>query len=63
LRRRGVPFSVGIVGTRENLPHAVELRRRLDPGVYLWVNAYKREPDYYAPDEIESIRAIDPISI
>ena len=60
LRQRGVPFSVGIVGTRENLPHAAELRRRLDPGVYVWVNAYKREPDYYRPDELEAIRAIDP---
>src|SRR5262249_45076167 len=60
LRRRGVPFSVGIVGTRENLPHAVELRRRLDPSVYLWVNAYKREPDYYRPDELAAIRVIDP---
>src|SRR5262249_40321534 len=60
LRRRGVPFSVGIVGTREDGPYPAGLRRRLDPGVYVWVNAYKREPNYYAPDEIAAIRAIDP---
>ena len=60
LRRRGVPFSVGIVGTRDNLPHARRLRQRLDAGVYLWVNAYKREPDYYTPAELAEVRAIDP---
>jgi MoaA/NifB/PqqE/SkfB family radical SAM enzyme len=60
LQERGVPFSVGIVGTRENLPHLRRLRRRLDPRVYLWVNAYKREPDYYLPGELEEIRSIDP---
>jgi MoaA/NifB/PqqE/SkfB family radical SAM enzyme len=60
LRRRGVPFSVGVVGTRENIPHAEALRARLPGDVYLWVNAYKREPDYYAPGEVERVRAIDP---
>jgi hypothetical protein len=60
LRRRGVPFSVGIVGTRDNLPHARRLRQRLEQGVYLWVNAYKREPNYYTPAELAEVRAIDP---
>jgi MoaA/NifB/PqqE/SkfB family radical SAM enzyme len=60
LRRRGVPFSVGVVGTRDNLPHARRLRARLDRGVYVWVNAYKREPDYYTPAELAEVRAIDP---
>jgi MoaA/NifB/PqqE/SkfB family radical SAM enzyme len=61
LLARGVPFSVGVVGTRENLPHARALRERLDPRVYLWVNSYQREPDYYAPEELAAIRAIDPL--
>lgn len=60
LRERGVPFSVGVVGTRENLPHAEALRARLPADVYLWVNAYKRERDYYAPADVERIRRIDP---
>ncbi len=60
LRERGVPFSVGIVGTRENLPHLHALRRRLDPDVYLWVNAYQRERNYYTPQELEEVRAVDP---
>jgi MoaA/NifB/PqqE/SkfB family radical SAM enzyme len=60
LRRRGVPFSVGVVGTRENLPHLEALRRRLHPSVYVWVNAYQREPDYYRAEELAAVRAIDP---
>jgi MoaA/NifB/PqqE/SkfB family radical SAM enzyme len=60
LRERGVPFSVGVVATRENLPAARMLRERLDHGVYLWLNAYKREGDYYTADELRAIRAIDP---
>jgi MoaA/NifB/PqqE/SkfB family radical SAM enzyme len=60
LRERGVPFSVGVVGTRENLPHVRGLRGRLDPRVYLWVNAYQREPGYYSPAELAEIRAVDP---
>src|SRR5262249_49136203 len=61
LRACAVPFSVGIVGTRENLPHALRLRQRLDRRVYLWVNAYQREPGYYRPEELELLRGIDPL--
>lgn len=60
LQERGVPFSAGIVGTRENLPHLRTLRRRLDPHIYLWVNAYQREPNYYTAEQLEQIRAVDP---
>jgi MoaA/NifB/PqqE/SkfB family radical SAM enzyme len=60
LLERGVPFSVGVVGTRENLPHLDELRRRLDRRVYLWVNAYQRERPYYTAGELAAIRRVDP---
>src|SRR5262245_24640435 len=60
LRGRGGPFSVGVGGTRDNLAHAEALRARLPADVYLWVNAYKREPDYYATGELERLRRIDP---
>jgi MoaA/NifB/PqqE/SkfB family radical SAM enzyme len=60
LQERGVPFSVGIVGTRENLPHMRLLRERLDRRIYLWVNAYQREPNYYSAEELAEIRGIDP---
>jgi MoaA/NifB/PqqE/SkfB family radical SAM enzyme len=61
LRERGVRFSVGLVGTQANLPHMRRLRERLDPAVYLWVNAYQREPDYYTPEQLAGIRAVDPL--
>src|SRR5205823_1837899 len=38
LRSAGVPFSVGIVGTHENLRPMQLLRERLPRDVYLWVN-------------------------
>jgi MoaA/NifB/PqqE/SkfB family radical SAM enzyme len=60
LQERGVPFSVGLVGTHANLPHLRPLREQLDPRVYLWVNAYQREPDYYTPAQLATIRAVDP---
>ena len=60
LRERSIPFSVGLVGVRENLPEMLPLRQRLDPAVYLWVNPYQREPDYYAPEELALIRSVDP---
>jgi len=61
LLARGVRFSVGIVGTRENLPSMHRLRARLDPRIYLWVNAYQREPNYYTPEELDEIRGVDPL--
>lgn len=60
LRRRGILFSVGVVGTRENLSPMHELRARLAPDVYVWVNAYKREANYYSEEELQEIRAVDP---
>jgi MoaA/NifB/PqqE/SkfB family radical SAM enzyme len=60
LQERGVLFSVGIVGTHANLPHMHRLRERLDSRVYLWVNAYQREPNYYTPEQLAEIRAVDP---
>lgn len=60
LWQRGVPFSVGIVGTHANLSHMEELRARLDPDIYLWVNAYQREANYYTPEQLAAIRAVDP---
>jgi MoaA/NifB/PqqE/SkfB family radical SAM enzyme len=61
LQARRIPFSIGIVGTRENLPFARQLRERLDRHIYLWINAYKHEPDYYTCEELEGIRTIDPL--
>ena len=56
-----IRYSVGIVGLRENLELAQELRASLNEGVYLWVNAYKREDGYYDPILFEKYRQIDPL--
>ena len=59
LREQRVPFSVGIVGTRANLAEMERLRRELPADVYLWVNAYKREANYYTSEELQRIRGVD----
>jgi MoaA/NifB/PqqE/SkfB family radical SAM enzyme len=61
LLEKEIPFSVGIVGTGENLDAMEKLRSRLDPRIYLWVNAYKRE-DEFLPNELQRrrIRRVDP---
>ena len=56
-----VRYSVGVVGVREHLAEVEALRAALDPGVYLWVNAFKREPDYYTAADVAWIEAIDPL--
>jgi MoaA/NifB/PqqE/SkfB family radical SAM enzyme len=61
LYARGVRFSVGVVGLEEHFADISALRRELPADVYLWVNAYKREPDYYAPEAVEELTRIDPL--
>src|SRR5258708_1033226 len=61
LRQRGVRFSVGIVGLNEQVDEAHALRHELPDDVYVWVNAYKREPDYYSLDVLRQFEAIDPL--
>lgn len=56
-----VRYSVGVVGLREHFDEIQAMRERLATEVYLWVNAYKREADYYRPAEIERLVAIDPL--
>ncbi|MEM7246211.1 MAG: STM4011 family radical SAM protein [Acidobacteriota bacterium] len=56
----GVRYSVGIVGLREHLDEMETLRSLLSSEVYLWVNAFKRRPDYYETEDLDRIRAIDP---
>lgn len=60
LDSRGARYSVGIVGLRQHLDEIRAVRDALAPSIYLWVNAYKRVPDYYTALEIEAITRIDP---
>jgi MoaA/NifB/PqqE/SkfB family radical SAM enzyme len=60
-RRLGVRLSVGVVGLKEHLP-AIERLRGLLPGdIYVWINAYKRTPDYYTEREVDFLTAVDPL--
>ncbi len=59
LQQRGVRFSVGAVGLKEHAAEIEALRSELPANVYLWINAYKRNPDYYSNEDIERFTAID----
>jgi MoaA/NifB/PqqE/SkfB family radical SAM enzyme len=61
LDRRGVRFSVGVVGLKEQTEEIEALRNELPPHIYLWINAYKRIPDYYTLEEINRFTGIDPL--
>jgi MoaA/NifB/PqqE/SkfB family radical SAM enzyme len=61
LDRRGVRFSVGVVGLKEHRAEIDVLRRELPPSLYLWINAYKRAPDYYTAEELRHYAGIDPL--
>src|SRR5262249_39504043 len=61
LNEQGIRYSVGIVGTKEALAFLEPLRAGLSPGIYIWVNAYKREPDFYSPNEIAMLSTFDPL--
>jgi MoaA/NifB/PqqE/SkfB family radical SAM enzyme len=61
LHAREVRFSVGVVGLKEHIAEIAALRRELPADVYLWVNAYKRAPDYYSPEAVAELTRIDPL--
>ena len=57
---RGIRFSVGVVGRREAFDDIRRLRGALPPEVYVWVNAWKREPDYYSAQDFALLESVDP---
>lgn len=57
----GARYSVGVVGLREHFGEIDALRDALPASAYLWVNAYKREPGYYTPADIDRLAKIDPL--
>jgi MoaA/NifB/PqqE/SkfB family radical SAM enzyme len=59
--RRGLRFSVGVVGLKEHTAEIEAVRRALPPHIYLWINAFKRVADYYSADDIQFMEAIDPL--
>lgn len=61
LDARGARYSVGVVGFKEAYDDILALREALPDDVYLWINAYKREPGYYSETDIERFEAVDPL--
>lgn len=61
LHALGVRFSVGVVGLKEHFSEIAALRRELPADVYLWVNAYKRDPDYYTDAMVAELTRFDPL--
>lgn len=56
----GIRFSVGVVGLKEHLADILELRKALDPSIYVWVNAFKRVSDYYSDSDVQILKSVDP---
>lgn len=61
LERRQVRFSVGIVGMKEHVGEIEAMRQALAPHIYLWINAYKHQVDYYSDEDIHTFTGIDPL--
>lgn len=59
LDRMGIRHSVGTVGSKEQIAEIRALREALNPATYLWVNARKREPDYYTNEDLAAFEQID----
>lgn len=61
LDEMGIRYSVGFVGFKQDFEILQELKSKLNKDVYLWVNAYKREDNYYTQQDIKFLKTIDPL--
>lgn len=59
LRELGIRHSVGTVGLKEDLPEIESLRAALLQQTTLWINAFKREANYYTAEQVARLAAID----
>jgi len=60
LDKLDISYSVGVVGIKENFDAIRACRKALPESRYLWINAYKREQEYYSQQEIRLLTSIDP---
>jgi MoaA/NifB/PqqE/SkfB family radical SAM enzyme len=56
----GSQYSVGVVGFKETIEEIETIRSLLPADKYLWVNALKKQADYYNEEERARLIAIDP---
>ncbi|MCH8621213.1 STM4011 family radical SAM protein [Undibacterium sp. TS12] len=59
LRAMQIRHSVGVVGLQQHFAKIASLRQRLPDSTYMWVNAYKREANYYTDQDISFLEGID----
>jgi len=52
---------VGVVGMKEHADEIEAIRAELPAHVYVWINAYKRLPDYYSEDDLRRFTTVDPL--
>lgn len=55
-----IALSAGSVGVKNHFAEIQMLRERLPDSVYLWINAFKHESDYYSHDDRDFLSNIDP---
>ena len=60
LDARQIKYSVGVVGFKEALDSIEDMRKKLPKETYLWINALKKEADYYNFDDINRMTNVDP---
>ena len=61
LHSRGVRFSVGVVGLTEHATEIAAIRASLPEDIYVWINAYKREANYYSAEVLQQFEHVDPL--
>jgi MoaA/NifB/PqqE/SkfB family radical SAM enzyme len=60
LDKMNVAYSVGVVGFKDTITEIESLRAVLPKDKYLWVNALKKQADYYTAEETATLLGIDP---
>lgn len=58
LINKGIAFSIGVVGVKDHF-EAIERLKETITERYIWINAYKREKDYYSQAEEKWLSNID----
>lgn len=61
LESMGISHSVGMVGLREDFDAIEDMRASLPKSTYLWINAYKSQPEYYSSEDLQRLSIVDPL--
>ncbi len=61
LREMSISHSVGMVGLREDFEAIEAMRGTLPNQTYMWINAYKSQPNYYSAEDVQRLSNIDPL--